>query len=416
MKKQDDSVKSNVKVDLTKGNKASKTDSLQHKRAHVFKSQFQNDEFEDDVIVRNSKQQKASTFEFNDIQHQSEEIKFLKSELERLKISEQNHFDSLAQNNQMSGTLDKLLPDFLHELSSPVVLLEYSLENLIVDYQKVIKSLTTLAFNEQTKEATLETLNYAQSLYVHNFKVSNSLETREKKKLILDALAPYKFKHTQRGADYIVIAGINRIDDQLHTIFSHAEGEKLFELMVSLISISQSFSILDSAKTRARNLISTLRNYTNKKNSTGSGIFDLKTSIDIALLMMGHSLRSRTFEFKYDTACFLNGDIQQLSHVWINLLSHAVESTDSSGHILLNVFTEQNEVLVTLKDNGKVITDENIQFLLSSNYTANSSENISKLITCKKYLDTVHAKLEVVSNQESTLFTIRFSNYASSDK
>ena len=83
---------------------------------------------------------------------------------------------------------------------------------------------------------------------------------------------------------------------------------------------------------------------------------------------------------------------------------------------LLNVFTEQNEVLVTLKDNGKVITDENIQFLLSSNYTANSSENISKLITCKKYLDTVHAKLEVVSNQESTLFTIRFSNYASSDK
>ena len=414
MKKQEDSVKNTTKPDLPKGLKASKSDSLQNKRAHVFKSQFQKDEY--DEIGAKHRQHQTTPFEFNDIQQQNEEIKFLKSELERLKISEQNHFDSLVQNNQMSGTLDKLLPDFLHELSSPIVLLEYSLDNLILDYQKVIKALTFLAFNEQTREATLETLNYTQSLDVHDFKASNSLETREKKKLVLDALAPYKFKHTQRGADYIVIAGINRIDDKLNIIFSHKEGEKLFELMVSLISINQSFSILDSAKTRAKNLISTLKNYTNKKNNSGSELFDLKTSIDIALLMMGHSLRSRTFEFKYDTACFLTGDIQLLSHVWINLLSNAVESIDSSGHILLSVFSEVNEVLVTLKYNGKVITNENIQVLLSSSYTAHSSENISKLITCKKYLDTVHAKLEVVSNQESTLFTIRFSNYATNDK
>ncbi len=416
MKKQDDSVKHSVKDDLTKVQKSSKNESLQNKRAHVFKSQFKKNELEDDIVINKSKPIAAPSFEFLEIQKQNEEIKILKSELEQLKIAEQNHFNSLSQNNQVSGTLDKLLPDFLHELSSPVSLLEYSLENLMLDYQKVIKALTTFAFSEQTRVAALATLNFTQTLNAHNFKASNSLETREKKKIILDALAPYKFNNKQRGADYFVIAGITKIDDDLHAIFNHKDGEQLFELMVSLISIGQSFSILESAKARARNLINTLKCYTNKKNKTGSEVFDLKTSIDTALLMMGHSLRSRIFDFKYDTSCFISADIQQLCHVWINLLSYAVGSTDSSGIISLNVFTNQNEVVVTLKTNGKVITEESIHVLLTSNFNSNPSESISNLITCKKYLDIIHAKFEVASNSESTLFTVRFTNYVSSEK
>jgi signal transduction histidine kinase len=312
--------------------------------------------------------------------------------------------------------LEKVLPDFLHELSSPIALLEYSLENLMLDYQKVIKILTELAFNSQAKDSTLDLLNYVQSLNIDYSKKTNNIESREKRKIISDALASYKFKHTHRAADYMIIAGINEINENLDTILKSTEGEKLFELLISFISVNQSFSILDTAKLRARNLIGTLKNYTRKKNSSGTNTFDLKTSIDVALLMMGHQLRSRNFEFNYEANCFLDADIQKLSNVWINLLTHAIESTNCSGQIILKVFTVENQVMVTLEDNGKIVTPEHIKQLQNPDYSSNLSENISKLFTCKKYLDTINAKLSIDSNQQSTLFTITFSDYATSEK
>jgi signal transduction histidine kinase len=129
-------------------------------------------------------------------------------------------------------------------------------------------------------------------------------------------------------------------------------------------------------------------------------------------------LRSRRFNFSYDASCFITGDIKKLSHIWINLLSNAIEASSSNGIINLNVFTENKDVLVTIQDDGSGITEENIKNIFKADFTTKlNQEGIGMgLDFCKNYLESIDAKIEVISKPGDTTFTVRFSKYANSIK
>jgi signal transduction histidine kinase len=407
--------KKTAKAEIVDKNKSQKNKSLQDLRATILKKHYRKNETDDSDESENYRSNYNSTvtksIKNNDVKS---EIEFLKDEIERLKEQENQTSEVLGLKHQLAGVLEQLIPDFIHDISSPISLLEYSLSNLMEDHHKAMKLVTSFSFGLNDSNCALEIYNYSQTLTSFTSWSINQMELRSMKKILVLEIQEFKFKNVQRGADIFVNSGIFHVDDKLKSLFTRQNGEQLFELLISLLSIKQSFSILESAKNKSNNLITTLRNYTRKQLGSDPELFDLKASLEIAIAMLGHRLRSRKFSFSYDVSCFVLGDIQHMAHIWINLLSNAVEATDSMGTIKVKVIKEGNDILVKVKDNGSGIPEENLNKIFMPYYTTkkNQAGTGIGLDICKKYLDSLKAKIEVVSKPGETVFTVRITEYA----
>ncbi len=416
MKKVTLSEKKISKNDIPNTNKDLSKSSLQDKRAIFLQDHFKNNS-------KNSEANVPATSTDNSIKSNFTspyeiEILKLKAEIEDLKkVTSQANTKKDIQ-SAMSGVLDKILPDFVHEISSPVSILDNSLENLLLQYNKVMNTYTDLVNNESTKDAAIYIYQYTQTISHFLANINHNLKFRENKKVLITELSRYNFKNIQHGADHLMTAGVLHIDEKLHTVFSQEKGFELFDLLISFISVKQSFAILETAKFKSKNLIVSIKNYTNRSSHSIDELFDLKSSIDSALVMVGHRLRSRRFNFSYDASCFITGDIKKLSHIWINLLSNAIEASNSNGIINLNVFVENENVVVTVQDDGSGISEENLKNIYKADFTTKlNQEGIGMgLDFCKNYLESIDATIEVISKPGDTTFTVRFSTYANSIK
>jgi len=416
MKKVTLSEKKISKNDIPHSNKDLSKSSLQDKRAIFLQDHFKNKTKNGEAPL--ATKSNAVSVNSNLTSNYEFEIQKLRAEIEDLKkVSTQASAKKDIQ-SAMSGVLDKILPDFVHEISSPVSILDNSLENLLFQYNKVLSNYTELVNNESTKDAAIYIYQFTQTITHVLANINHNLKFRENKKVLITDLSRYNFKNLQHGADHLMTAGVLNIDEKLHTVFSQVRGNELFDLLISFISVKQSFAILETAKFKSKNLIVSIKNYTNRTSHSIDEVFNLKSSIDSALVMVGHRLRSRRFSFSYDAFCFINGDIKKLSHIWINLLSNAIEASTSNGVINLNVFIENEDVVVTIQDDGSGISEENLKNIYKADFTTKlNQEGIGMgLDFCKNYLESIDAKIEVISKPGDTTFTVRFSTYADSIK
>ncbi len=392
--------------------------SLQSKRANILQKHIRtnNNEPVDDADLYNNVPQN-----FIDSEEELEkeiELLNLKNELLNLKKSQLTKQSNEIHEKDFNKVLDKLLPDFLHEISSPISSVEYSADNLLVEYQKIISSFISIAESNEPIEGFQKVVAFISSASNISSISIEGKELREQKKKFIADLTHYQIKHPQRAAEFLISAGVFGINEKLHWIIKQPQGHLLFDLLISLLSVKQSFTVLDAAKTRSRYLVSTLKNYTNKLPDSESELFDLKTSIETAIVLVKQRLKSCNFSFHYNADCFIDGNIQHIVHVWINLLSNAVEATHGTGTISVNVFKENETVVVSVTDNGPGIPPELITKIFTPYFTTKKNEGGTGigLDICKNVITSIGGNISVSSKPGNTTFTVRIVKYAGNTK
>ena len=393
--------------------------SLQNKRAGILEKHLRGNNpdvsSDSDFLVGSSGSNLIQNEE--DLEKELELLR-LKSELISLKSAQVHKASDEVLDKEFNKVLDKLLPDFLHEISSPISSVEYSSDNLFTEYQKIISSFISIAEFDYPVEAFQKVVNYVSALENSNVAVYDAKELRELKKKFISDLTRYQIKHPQRAAEFLISSGIYGINEKLHWIISQPQGIILFDMLISLLSVKQSFAVLEAAKKRSRYLVSTLKNYTNKLPDSVSELFDLKTSIETAIVLVKQRLKSCTFSFQYNADCFIQGNIQHIVHVWINLLSNAVEATNGSGIIAINVFKENDDVVVNIQDNGPGIPADIISKIFTPYFTTKKNQGGTGigLDICKNVIFAIGGIITVSSQPGNTVFTVRIKNYATGTK
>ncbi len=392
----------------------SEDESLQNKRASILEKHISKSTGETYVNQQEQfEKTKQTPLPTQQELEKEMELLNLKAELIDLKNAQLNHQTLEHHDKEFNKVLDKLLPDFLHEISSPISSVEYSSDNLYNEYQKIISSFVSVAESDQPMEAFQKVVAYVATLQSDNTISFDGKELREQKKKFIADLTRYQIKHPQRAAEFLIASGVTSINEKLHWIIKQPQGLLLFDLLISLLSVKQSFSVLDAAKARSRYLVSTLKNYTNKLPDTAAEVFDLRTSIDTAIVLLRQRLKSCNFSLQYNASCFIKGNIQHIVHVWINLLSNAIEATQGTGTIEINVFKENNEVIVTVQDNGPGIPTEIANKIFTPYFTTKKNQGGTGigLDICKNVIALIGGTLSVTSQPGKTTFTVRLSKY-----
>lgn len=389
--------------------------NLQHRRASILEKHLKSTG-EEKTVENNSRNTNSPSYR-TVLDEKDLEIQRLQAEIFALKNTESASASEAIHDKEYTKVLDKLLPDFLHEISNPFSSIEYSSQNLQAEYQRVLK--TFVSFTDSTKDtkAFQRVLNYVNSL-VNTNSISNNDEIRELKEKFIEQLSKYDLRNPQRAVEYLMASGIYSVDAELNSFITQPNGELLFQLMISLLSVKQSFSLLDTAKSRTRYLITTLKNYTNKLPDTYSEKFNLKTSIETAIVLLKHRLKSCNFTFQYDADCYIEGNIQHIIHVWINIIANAIEATNSKGIITVKVYKENQDVIIAIQDNGPGISKE-IQSQIFTPYFTTKKEQGGTgigLDICKNVITKIGGTIDVLSVPGNTIFYIRIKKYDSNNR
>ena len=129
-------------------------------------------------------------------------------------------------------------------------------------------------------------------------------------------------------------------------------------------------------------------------------------------------MKSCNFTFQYDADCFIEGNIQHIIHVWINIIANAIEATNSKGIITVKVYKENQDVIIAIQDNGPGIQKE-IQSQIFTPYFTTKKEQGGTgigLDICKNVITKIGGTIDVLSVPGNTIFYIRIKKYDSNNR
>ncbi|MHB8063822.1 MAG: HAMP domain-containing sensor histidine kinase, partial [Ruminiclostridium sp.] len=81
------------------------------------------------------------------------------------------------------------------------------------------------------------------------------------------------------------------------------------------------------------------------------------------------------FDYQFDS---LNGDCELLKCLLINLVDNGLKACNNGGTVKLNTFFEDNEKMITVQDNGRGMTDEQMSHITEAFYRVDKSRSRSE--------------------------------------
>jgi signal transduction histidine kinase len=111
---------------------------------------------------------------------------------------------------------------------------------------------------------------------------------------------------------------------------------------------------------------------------------------------------------------YITGDKDKLRQVFINMISNSIKFSKDAGNIYINMYPEDQKIVVEIKDNGIGIKEEDLPFIFERLYRSDKSRNEIDgsgigLTIVKNILELHLADIEVESKEEKgTKFTIYF--------
>lgn len=122
------------------------------------------------------------------------------------------------------------------------------------------------------------------------------------------------------------------------------------------------------------------------------------------------------YSIEKDETYIIPGDKDQLRQVFINLITNAIKFTESEGSVSINLYKDNNKIIVEVIDTGIGIKEEDLPFIFERLYRGDKSRqkiegNGIGLTIVKRILSLHCANIEVESNEGiGTTFRIVFDN------
>lgn len=116
----------------------------------------------------------------------------------------------------------------------------------------------------------------------------------------------------------------------------------------------------------------------------------------------------------------IDGDRDKLKQVFINLMSNALKFTKQKGNVWINVYDDNKNVIVEVKDNGIGIKEEDLPFIFERLYRGDKSRHEIEgsgigLTIVKNTLQLHSANIDVESEEgEGTTFRVYFNKLTDS--
>jgi signal transduction histidine kinase len=111
-----------------------------------------------------------------------------------------------------------------------------------------------------------------------------------------------------------------------------------------------------------------------------------------------------------DRVLSINGDAEYIRQIVINLIENASQSMNYNGKIEIELFQENGEAVMNIKDSGKGISEDKLKYIFEPFYTTKNEGTGLGLAIVKRLVESMQGKIQVKSKENiGTIFTVSFS-------
>jgi signal transduction histidine kinase len=167
-------------------------------------------------------------------------------------------------------------------------------------------------------------------------------------------------EHALRLADTAVTTGL------LDTLAETTAGDTLDAALRWIgagCSTRSLVSDIEQATTRIYELVAAIKRFTYMDNLAGPEPVDLESGLRDTLRVLAAKAKSKGTAMTLD----VDSDLPQvhaagseLNQVWLNLIDNALDAVGESGRIEISAWTEHDQVLVSVADNGPGIPQDTL--------------------------------------------------------
>ena len=348
---------------------------------------------------------------FSDVTKEKEQNEKLRNTTEKLENSLEelrSAQDKIVKTEKLSA-LGQLIAGISHEINSPLGAIKTSSNNVLNNIAHVIKDIPKV--EEILDEAQRQKFDKIKD----NLPLEQSLisvkEQRALKKDLKLQIENLGIENSRYIADKLANFNISNIDEY-QELLKHKEVKFIVDtLFREFVSISNLHTITRSVD-RASKTIFALKKFAHFDHEDNAKLEKIKDALNSILVLFAHNLKQgidviKEFDDLEPIYCYPD----ELSQVWMNLISNSIHAMNNEGQLKINIYEEDSYQVVSINDTGGGIPKDIQEKIFEPFYTTKAAGEGSGLglDIVKKIVEAHNGKIELNSDNIETTFKIYIS-------
>ena len=269
-------------------------------------------------------------------------------------------------------SLGKLAAGLAHELNNPASAVLSGAKMLIPELDKTVNASRTIGASNLTQDQLNKIEKIRSScLLQSNNKILSALERTKREDKISDWFTTHNL-----DLEYVPLISETSLTINELNELADSLSEKTLAACIQWIStrcaLNTLASDIENAAKRISDLVAAVKGFTYMDNLGKSEFTNLETGLRDTLRVISSKINSKKALIEVNLEENLppvHASGSDLNQVWMNLIDNALDAISENGQIKINAYRDQNQVIVSISDNGSGITTEMISKIFDPFFT-----------------------------------------------
>ncbi|MEL6927365.1 MAG: response regulator [Cyanobacteria bacterium J06600_6] len=294
----------------------------------------------------------------------------LKQTIIELKKSRKKEFES-----QKYFALAKITSGISQQVNNPITEIENTLGAIQQLGQATLKDIPSFLaeISAEQQKYFVSLLKHAQDNQINP--LLSQPEKQELKQQIIAKLTRFELAETDKIADVLIDLGFNEEIEEFLPLLASENYWQVLDNARLITTLHQSLNSINDSTDKVSKVIAAFEDYSQSgSNTAAKRLANVETTIEKALNLLTADMPSGIQIIKhYGNVSTISCYPEALTKVWYHLLQNAIEAIGIHGIITINLYQQQDYLLVDIVDTGESISQELLDRLCDPFFTTKSA-------------------------------------------